>query len=260
MDDEAPKFPGTMELHVRLGDEGGGRLLKVTVRSADRPGGEDEEDQGAEELRRRARDVMPVFVAAVDAGLFRGPTEDQHAQVLNATARMGERERIDEWEIMTPPIEGFALTVLARMFWVAEARSVSVTQNAPGARLTVLALADGGPPTPRAVPWKVDMHIEDEVKNGVVLVCFQADPPPEVVRATHATLRAWAAVAAFGGFSGGASAPASAALVSELGTELAREVFATFEALVVGRDGWSALWEGLSVVHRAAPIQRIEIR
>lgn len=259
MDEEAPKFPGEMALDVRLSPDGGGRLIKVSVRSQDDSAAVAPEAD-AIEPRPRARDAIPVFVAGVDAGLFRGPAEDQRAEVLNVTARTRDGERIDEWEIMTPPLEVDAFAALARMFWAAGARAVAMTQNAPAARLTVRSFEGAAPHTPRVVRWEVESTLEDSAKNAVVLVCFEHDAAPEIVQSVHAALRAWAAVVEHGGFTGGESYPISAALLSELGTELASEVFATFDALVVGPDGWAALREGLSRAHRKEPIKRVEMR
>jgi hypothetical protein len=61
-----------------------------------------------------------------------------------------------------------------------------------------------------------------------------------------------------GGFAA-PSFPVSAALLSELGTELENEVFASFEALSVRHEGWAALWSGLSRIHTQARIERVEI-
>lgn len=244
---------GAMRLDLRLSPETAGRLVKVTVRSlpdtgaTPRPG-----------ARWRARDAIPAFVTAVDAGLFRGPKEEQRAEILRADARTQDGARIDEWEIMTPPLAVDAFASLSRMFGTAGARAVAMVQNAPEARLTVRAF-EQVPPTDRPVPWTVENHTDDDAKDAIVIVCFEHDAPPEIVRETQATLRAWAAIAALGGFAGSGMST-SAAVLAEVGTELESEVFASFEALNVGREAWPALWNGLSRIHRHAPIARVERR
>lgn len=248
------KFPGDMRLDVRLCSSVEGRLIKVAVHSL--------ADSGAPPrpgTRWRARDALPLFVAGVDAGIFHGAKEGQHADVLNAQARTtDDGERIDEWELLMPPLEVEAFAVLARMFWTAGARAVALVQNAPEARLTVRGLNDPTR-TKRVPPWEVVKPTEENAKDAVITVCFKADAPDSVVRATQATIKAWAAVVAFGGFTGPAL-PSSYALLSELGTELENEVSASFDALSVRHDGWAALWAGLSRIHKDAPIQRVEMR
>lgn len=256
-----PEFPGAMRLDLRLSAESGGRLLKVTVRSS--AGERESAHDGAGDepaTQHRPREVVPVLLAAVDAGLFAGPKEGQRMEVVRTEAHDKEGERIETWEWMTPPLEVDALAVFARMIWSTGARALVIAQNAPEERLTVRSFDHVSRRTERIPPWEVDRHVEEDAKNAVVLVCFKHDAPPEIVRETHATLRAWGAVVSFGGFTGGASFPTSAALFSEVGTELRREVFAKFDALGVGRDGWAALWTGLSRIHKHAPIERVEMR
>lgn len=254
-----PVFPGEMRIDLRLSAEGGGRLVKVTARTRT---GEDAHDEKAHERapRKRPREVVPVFLEAVDLGIFHGPKEGQRTDVLYASAREVEGERIDSWEWMTPALEVEAFAVLARMLWSAGTHSLCIAQNAPEERLTVRALDEVPKGTDRIPHWPVENHLEEDAKNAVVLVCFEHAAPPEIVRAVHAVLRAWGAVAAFGGFTGGTSFPTSEAVLSEVGTELRSEVFASFEALHVGRDAWSALWEGLCRIHKDARITRVEMR
>ena len=254
MSSQGVTFPDGMLLDLRLSARKEARLLKIAVRSlADagktpRPG-----------ARWRARDAIPVFVAAVDHGLFSGVQEREHASVLNATTSSNDKgERIDEWELMTPPLDVEALTVLGRMFWVAGARGLVMVQNAPEESLSVRAF-DTSPGTERSPPWEVARPAEEDVKDAVLVVTFEQDAPPEVVRATQETVRAWAAVVASGGFAG-PSTPASSAVLSEVGVELDNEVFATFEGFQARRDAWGALWVGLSRIHRYAPIRRVEMR
>jgi hypothetical protein len=243
-----------MRIDLRLSADRGGRLLKITARSGVNDG------TAAESLRpvRRVRDVVSVFAAAIDAGLFHGPKEGQCAEVLCAQAKTERDERIDEWEMMTPPLDVEAFASLARMFWTVGARALAISQNALAERLTVRTFDEVPNSTARIPPWRVEKHLEDDAKNAVILVCFDKDAAPEVVRETHAVLRAWGRLAAFGGFTGGASFPSSAAELTQQGTELRSEVFATFETLGVGADGWGALWAGLSRIHRHAPIVRVE--
>lgn len=256
-----PEFPGAMRLDLRLSAEGGGRFLRVTVRSA-AEATTSANDGAEEELapRNRPKDVVPALLAAVGAGLFSGPSEGQRIDIVRTEAHERAGERIEAWEWLTPPLELDALAVFARMIWSTGARALAIAQNAPEERLTLRALDHGPKRTERTLPWETESHVEDDAKNAVILVCFRDDAPPEIVRGTHALLRAWGAVVSLGGFTGGASFPRSAALFSEVGTELRREVFAKFDALSVGRDGWSALWTGLMRIHTHARIARVEVR
>ena len=255
-------FPGDMRLDVRLCPGSESRLVRVTARwrddstpSADAANGtappEPDEDRAVCNAGAR-------FVAAIDAGLFQGPKDGQRAELLRTSARTDDdREYVDEWEMMTPPLDVEAFGLLARMIWATGAVALAIVQNAPEARLTVRDL-EPSPRTERVPPWEVVSDGAGE-KDVVVTVCFAADPPPEGVRATHATMKAWADVLAAGGFAA-PSFPVSAALLSELGTELENEVFASFEALSVRREGWAALWTGLQRIHTHARIERVEIR
>lgn len=250
--DASMTFPGDMRLDVRLCPGVESRLLRVTARWRD-----DSRSPAPPAATRRVSDVGARFVAGVDAGLFLGPKEGQRAELLHASARTDEQGIFtDEWEVMTPPLDLEALVVLARMIWSTGAVELALVQNAPEARLTVNSL-DVAPRTERVPPWEVVNEAAKD-KDVVVTVCFEEDAPSEVVRAAHATLQAWADVVAAGGF-GGRSFPISGAVLSELGTELETEVFASFEALSVRREGWVALWAGLRRIHTHARIERVEI-
>ncbi len=250
--DPSMTFPGDMRLDVRLCPGSEDRLLRVTARWRD--------DSGAPadlEPNATMSDLGARFLAGVDAGLFHGPKEGQRAELLHTSTRTdGQGEYTDEWEMRTPPLDADAFAVLARMIWSTGAVELTIVQNAPDARLTIHSL-DLSPRTDRVPPWEVLNH-EGSEKDVMVTVAFEHDAPPEIVRATHATLKAWADVVAAGGFPA-RSFPMSGALLSELGTELESEVFASFEALSVRREGWAALWSGLQRIHSRARIERVEI-
>lgn len=245
------QFPGEMDLEVRLSETASARVIKLVVRSP--------ADGGRESKRgiwRRARDVVRVFVEALDAGIF-SLTGEERAEILHATAHERDGERVEAWDLKTPPIDPEAFGVLARMLWAASARAVSIAENAREERLTVRALPP--PRTIRSTPWEIVKQISDDAKDAIVKVCFEKDAPPEVVTETHRTIKGWAALVACGGFAGASGFPISAAAMSECGTELESEVFASFEAIAVGSDGWGALWNGLRRIHQHAPIARLEI-
>jgi hypothetical protein len=246
------KFPGEMKLEVRLSEGStSARVIKLVVRSP--------ADGGKESKRgvwRRARDVVRVFIEAIDAGLFNGASEER-AEILHTTAREHAGERVEAWELKTPPLDAEAFSVLARMLWAASARDVSIAENAREERLTLRALP---PPRPAsAPPWEVVKQIGDDAKDAIVTVCFEQDALPEVVTETHQALKAWAALVACGGFNGASGFPISSAVLSELGTELESEVFVSFEGIAVAADGWGALWNGLRRIHQHARIVRVEM-
>lgn len=250
--DSTMVFPGEMRLDVRLTAERAGvRVFKLEVKSP--------ADGGRESARgiwRRARDVVRVFVEAVDVGLWNGASEER-AEILQTTAAEDAGERSEVWEMKTPPIDVEAFAVLARMLWGVSARSVSVIENAREERLTVRDLPP--PRTVRVTPWEVNDDLHGEAKGAVLTVCFRSDPPPEIVRDTHRTLKAWGALVGWGGFPGPSGFPLSSAVLSECGTELASEVFVSFEGIALARDGWGALWNGLRRIHKHAPIARVQM-
>lgn len=256
-----PEFPGGMALDLRLCAESGGRLLRVDVRraagaAASAPNG----TRGEEASVQRPKEVVPALLAAVEVGLFAGPKEGQRIQVVGTEAREAGGERFESWEWLTPPLELEALAVFARMIWSTGARALAIAQRAPEARLTVRAFDQAPARTDRTVPWELSGHLEDNFETAVILVSFRREAPEKVMREMHATLRAWGAVVALEGFTGGASSQRSAALFTEVGMKRRREMFARFDALRVGRDGWAALWAGLSRIHRQARIARVELR
>lgn len=246
------QFPGEMHLEVRLSEEAANaRVIKLVVRSP--------ADGGKEGKRGacwRVRDVVRAFVEAIDAGVF-NLADGEYAEILHTTAREQDGERIETWDLKTPRIDPEAFGVLARMLWAACSRAVSIVENAREEQLAVRALPP--PRTVRATPWEIAKHISDEAKDAIVKVCFEKDAPPEVVTETQRTLRAWAALVACGGFTGASGFPISAAVMGDYGTELECEVFASFEAIAVGPDGWGALWNALRRIHQHAPIARVEM-
>ncbi len=245
-------FPGDMRLDVRLCPGVESRLLRVTARWRD--------DSGSPPLPAATRKVSEIgarFVAGVDAGLFQGPKEGQRAELLHASARtdgQGIHRRMggDDSAARHRRSGGARADDLEHGGRGADPRAERARSAAHGERSL-----DVAPRTERVPPWEVVNEAAKD-KDVVVTVCFEQDAPPEVVRATHATLTAWADVVAAGGF-GGRSFPVSGAVLSELGTELESEVFASFEALSVRHEGWGALWAGLRRIHMHARIERVEI-
>lgn len=245
------EFPGEMNVDVRLTEPSAKvRVIRLRVHSPADGG-----LPGKPGISQRARDAVRVFVEAIDAGLFNGESYER-AEILQTTAREANGERTETWELKAPPMDAEAFTVLARMLWVANAREVSIRENASAERLTVCVLPP--PQTVRVTPWEVVKEIADDAKDAVVKVCFASDAPSDVVGETHRTLQAWGALVQHGGFAG-ADFPVSAAVMSECGTELENEVFLSFETIAVAAHGWGALWNGLRRIHPRAPIARLEI-
>lgn len=257
-----PEFPGNMRLDLQLSPESATRLLKVVV-VGEGPDPEAPQDEGAPRLR--ARDAVAALVTAIDAGLFAGAREGQRLEVVRTEARDPTPQdehggAVSTWEWVMPPISLHALAVFARMIWTTGARSLSIAQNAHEARLLVRRLADIPPCTARAPGWEVTNHLGEDAKNATILIAFRDDAAPEIVRETQEMLSAWGQICTRGGFTGGGGFPRSAALFSEVGTELRREVFVRFDALGVGPDGWAALSIGLSRIHRRARIDHVDMR
>jgi hypothetical protein len=105
----------------------------------------------------------------------------------------------------------------------------------------------------------VERRPSDAGTNVSLRICFAGPIAPEIVRGAYAVLRAWGALASLGAFTGGETAATSAAVLHQLGEERQVEVFATFETLALGPDGWGSLWSGLLRVHRRAPIARVDV-
>ncbi len=206
------------------------------------------------------RDVVPVFVAAVDAGLFQGPKEGQQARVINALAAINDNQRVDEWELLTPPLDAEAFVALARMFWSVGARAVGITEMLRDKERAIRSVDQVPSSTVRVPPWRVERLLGDTARNAAVTVCFERPVAPEIVRGTYEVLRTWGALASLGAFTGGADSRGSAAVLHQLGEEHERQVFATFETLALGSDGWGALWAGLLRLHRRAPIELVAMR
>lgn len=254
--DGEPEFPGEMRLDLRLRADRCDRLVRVSARSRIH-------EYGPTQVggrRRQIRDVVPLFVAAVDAGLFPGPKEGQRATVLNAVAVVRDGRRVDEWELRTPPLDVEAFVVFARMFWAVGGDAVEIAEAGPEEQLTIRAADQVPMSTVRIPPWAVERHLEPVAKNAVVTVFFERSVVAEIVLATYAVLRAWGALASFGGFTGGKGVAPSVAVPHDLEEERQREVSATFETLAVGPDGWGSLWAGLLRIHRRAPIARVEMQ
>lgn len=254
--DGGPEFPGEMRLALRLRADRCDRLVRVSAGSRIQW----DEPPQAGGRRRQIEDVVPVFAAAVDAGLFPGPKEGQRATVLNALAVLRGGPRLDEWEIMTPPLDVEAFVVLARMFWAVGGAAVEIKEAGPDEQLTIRAADQVPTSTVRIPPWAVERHLEPVAKNARVTVVFERSIATEIVLATSAVLRAWGALASFGAFTGGKGVAPSAAVPHDLQEERQREVSATFETLAVGPDGWGSLWAGLLRIHRRAPIARVEVQ
>lgn len=252
--DGGPEFPGEMKLDLRLCADRCGGLVRLSAAGPIQAIGP--RDAGG---RRHVRDVVPVFVAAVDAGLFQGPKEGQQARVINALAAVNDNQRVDEWEILTPPLDAEAFVALARMFWTVGADAVGIAETLRGRERAIRAVDQVPPSTVRLPPWPVDRLVSEAAKNAAVTVCFKGPVGPEIVASTYSVLRAWGALCSLGAFSGGVGLPSSAAVLHQLGEEHEREVFATFETLALGPEGWGALWAGLLRVHRRAPIARVEV-
>lgn len=242
-------FPGEMQVDVRLAaGDADVRVLKLEVTSAAEGGREP-----APLLWRRARDGVRAFVEGVDAGLWGGEDGDP-CEILATTSRERDGLRAEVWEMKTPRIDPEAFGVLAHMLWGADSRSMRLVENAPEDRLTVRALPP--PRTVRRTAWQLENLLGDHQKSAVVLVCFAADPPADIVTATHRTLRAWSGVVACGGFSGG-DYPFSGAQLLEVAAELESEIFASFDSLRLGADAWGPLWCALRRIHQRAPIARV---
>lgn len=248
----APEFPGEMTLDLRLGTDRRGGLVRLSAQGSIPA-------SGAHEARRRrhVRDVVPVFVAAIDAGLFRGPKEGQQARVINALAALDGHQRVDEWELLTPPLDAEAIVALARMFWTVGARSVRIAEVLREKEPAIRSLDQVPSSTVRIPPWRVEQLPGDAAESATVTVGFEEPVAPDIVTGAHAVLRTWGALASLGAFTGGDGAATPAAVLHQLGEERPREVFATFETLALGPDGWGALWAGLSRIHRRAPIARV---
>lgn len=254
--DGGPEFPGEMRLALRLRADRCERLVRVSARSRIPGGGPPQ----AEGRRRQIRDVVPVFAAAVDAGLFPGPKEGQRATVVNALAVLRGGGRVDEWEMMTPPLDVEAFVVFARMFWTAGGDAVEIAEAGPEEQLTIQAVDQVPMSTVRIPPWAVEKHLEPIAKSASVTVCFERPVAADTILAAYTVLRAWGALASFGGFTGGAGIATSVAALHLLEEERQREVSATFETLALGLDGWGSLWAGLLRIHRRAPILRVEMQ
>ena len=256
--DGAPDFPGEMRLELRLCAERCGGLVGLSAGGRIHASGPPNAGR-----RRHLRDVVPVFVAAVDAGLFQGPKEGQQARMINALAAINDNQRVDEWELLTPPLDAEAFVALARMFWSVGARAVGITEMLRDKERAIRSVDQVPSSTVRVPPWRVERLLGDTgdtARNAAVTVCFERPVAPEIVPGTYDVLRTWGALASLGAFTGGAESPSSVAALHQLGEEHEREVFATFETLALGSDGWGALWAGLLRIHRRAPIERVTMR
>jgi hypothetical protein len=136
------------------------------------------------------RDVVPVFVAAVDAGLFQGPKEGQQARVINALAAINDNQRVDEWELLTPPLDAEAFVALARMFWSVGARAVGITEVLRDKERAIRSVDQVPSSTVRVPPWRVERLVGDSRQNAAVTVCFERPVAPDIVtgcvcRAAH---------------------------------------------------------------------------
>ena len=252
--DEAREFPGEMRLDLRLGADRCGGLVRLST--AGRIQGGEPPGAGG---RRQVRDVVPAFVAAIDAGLFQGPQEGQRARVIGTLTAFNGAQRVDEWEILTPPLDAEAFVVLARMFWSLGAEMVRIAEVLRERDVAIRTLDQVPRSTVRVPPWRVERLLGDAATNAKVTVCFERPVAPETIAGTHAVLRAWGALASLGAFTGGEGSPSSAAVRHRFGEEHHREVFATFETLSLGPDAWAPLWAGLRRLHRRMPIACVEL-
>ena len=208
---------------------------------------------------RQLRDVVPAFVAAIDAGLFQGPQEGQRARVIGTLTAFHGAQRVDEWEILTPPLDAEAFIVLARMFWSLGTEAVRIAEVLRDKEVAIRTLDQVPRSTVRVPPWRVERLLGDTATNAKVTVCFERSVAPEIIGGTHAVLRAWGALASLGAFPGGEGSPSSAAVRHQFGEEDGREAFATFETLSLGPDAWAPLWTGLRRLHRRALIACVEL-
>lgn len=250
--DGSPVFPGKMKLDLRLCADRRGGLVRLSV--TDRI-----HERERPEAGRHARDVVPVFVAALDVGFFRGPKEGQRARVIDALAGIEGDLRVDDWELLTPPLDAEAFVALARMFWTAGARTVRIAEMLRDEERAIRSVDQVPSSTVRIPPWRVERLVRDADRGAAVTVCFDRPVTPEIVCSTYTVLRLWGALASLGAFTGGEASPSSAAVLHLLGEARRGEVFATFKTFTLGPDGWGSLWAGLLRIHRQAPITRVEL-
>ncbi len=209
---------------------------------------------------------MRQYLAAIDAGLFDGPTEGARGQVLHTEERQEGTATYHAWELHLPPLAPDALVPLLRMLaFTTSIGEIRLTEKAPAEAATLRTLEALGRAPRFGAPWAAGENLaihkayQVNAKDSVVVVTFEDDAPPDLVTTTHAVLRAWAEMVCAGAFEGAENTPCSGGVLGELGTEADNEVMAAFDFLTCMRDGWDALQRGLLHIHRTARISRLEV-
>jgi hypothetical protein len=196
------------------------------------------------------------FACGVDVGLF---GEDQGPV---RTTAMRERHQgacsVATLEAAFPGMPPNAFAVLARMVaaTVPGARRFEIVEHAPEPALVVRKLEDDADATIADVPWRIAFS---RTEAPLVRVRFDERVTEETALRAIGTLEAWVRVVSLGGFHGPPAKGACEAELRHVGCAGPQEIVARFERLSTAHEAFEALFQGLLVIHEAAPIAAVEI-